>query len=261
MSKTQLLFRVTDADSRDELEIASRYFKCVTSRRDVESPHSLTVGRFSVLPYYHEVNRDVLDTLINSNSEHEYIVNFDWYEDLRAITPETWHEHEFHRCQWEGPFVVKGTVTSKKHLFNKMMYAPTKRDALRVASDLRQDMHICNQGVLFRKYVPLETFEVGLNGLPFTNEWRFFFLGEKLIDYGYYWSLADSIPQEIPEGGVDFARAAAKIVAEHTRFFVIDIALTTEKKWVVIELNDGQQSGLSEIPPERFYRNLAGAIA
>lgn len=213
------------------------------------------------MPYYHEVNKDVLGTLINSNRAHEFITTFEWYDFLRDMTPETWFESNFYQCQYDGPFVVKGTITSKKHLFNKMMYAPTKKDALRIASDLRQDMYICNQDILFRKYVPLETFEVGLNGLPFTNEWRFFFLGEQLVDYGYYWSLADDIPQEIPEGGVDFAREAAKLVAGITRFFVIDIARTQEGEWIVIELNDGQQSGLSEIPADRFYRNLAGALS
>ena len=47
---------------------------------------------------------------------------------------------------------------------------------------------------------------------------------------------------------------------EQTNFFVMDIARTAEGKWIIIELNDGQQSGLSNVDPEELYSNLAKAL-
>lgn len=37
---------------------------------------------------------------------------------------------------------------------------------------------------------------------------------------------------------------------------MIDVAQTESGDWIVIELNDGQMSGLSENNPEILYKNL-----
>jgi hypothetical protein len=49
-------------------------------------------------------------------------------------------------------------------------------------------------------------------------------------------------------------------VAKHIRFWVVDVARTASGEWLVIELNDGAQSGLSEIEPAAFYRELRRII-
>jgi hypothetical protein len=40
------------------------------------------------------------------------------------------------------------------------------------------------------------------------------------------------------------------------RFYTIDIAKDSIGNWIVIELNDGQMSGLSEVDMEMFYKGL-----
>jgi len=49
-------------------------------------------------------------------------------------------------------------------------------------------------------------------------------------------------------------------VSSFVRFFVIDVARTAEGKWIVVELNDGQQSGLSAIKPDDLYKNLKDSL-
>jgi len=96
--------------------------------------------------------------------------------------------------------------------------------------------------------------------MPMTNEWRCFFYKGKLIDYGYYWSILDDLTKinekDFEETGLFFAHSAAQIIKNYTNFYVLDIAKDITGKWWVVEVNDGQMSGLSTIPIERFYYNL-----
>ena len=43
-------------------------------------------------------------------------------------------------------------------------------------------------------------------------------------------------------------------------FFVIDIAQKEDGDWIIIEVNDGQQSGLSENSADILYQNLYNSI-
>jgi hypothetical protein len=39
-----------------------------------------------------------------------------------------------------------------------------------------------------RQYIPLKNFGTGINGLPITEEYRFFILDGKIISSDFYWS-------------------------------------------------------------------------
>jgi hypothetical protein len=253
---SSILFR-KDSDNLEEFEVAQRFFPVYTQR--TECPPGLVLGRYSVLPFYYELSVDLSNRkcwIINSLSEHWWISKFLYYDDLKEFTPRSWTDYDFHLCEHPGPFVVKGRTNSRKWEWNKKMFAPTKRDALDIAGELAQDGLIGPQGVIYREYVPLVTYEVGLNGLPFTNEWRFFFYKGICVGHGYYWSVAENVDRELDDEGYKFAFHVASIAKDFCSFFVLDIAKTVEGKWILIEVNDGQMSGLSEIKPEILYRNL-----
>ena len=260
--KPLLLVRQSLA-SKYELRFAEKYFPLVESR--MECRERLVIGRYSVLPFYDELERDlklVHARLINTWEEHQWISSFDYYQALQAYTPQSWNEEEFRLCQVEGPFVVKGRRSSKKRQWNTHMFAPTKRDAWKVAQRLKEDGDIFEQGVIFRRYIPLKTYQVGHNGLPFTNEWRFFFLKETLLSYGYYWSMADSAPlATLPAEAIELARELARIASRFTTFFCLDLAETEAGTWILIELNDGQMAVPSENDLDELYGNLQLALS
>jgi hypothetical protein len=263
MSKTEsvVLFR-KNHEFVDERQVCQKYFRTLEQRTACHN--QLVVARYSALPFYRELEVDLQTLgcrLINTYGEHSWIANFDYYEDLIEFTPESWDDYTFQHCKYEGPFVVKGRTNSRKFDWNKLMFAPTKKEAIRIAADLSGDGLIGPQGVIYRKYVPLRTFEVGLNGLPFTNEFRFFFLREQCLSYGYYWSSADDLSLgRVSPDAIALAHRIAKIVAEHVAFFVLDLAETEDGDWILIEVNDGQQSGLSENDPDTLYSNLRTAL-
>lgn len=95
---------------------------------------------------------------------------------ISEFTFETWTDADFHRAP-EGAYVIKGRTNSRKSHWNTHMFAATKREAIEVAGRLTADQMIMQQGLVYRKYEPLVTYEIGIHGQRFTNEWRFFFSG------------------------------------------------------------------------------------
>lgn len=248
-----------DQDTREEYEIAKQYLP--TSRFTSTIPEgSLVIGRYSVLPFYQWTEEDIVESrksrLVNTFSEHEYIANAsNWAEDLREVTPAVW------KCGWanapdtEHGWVVKGETNSRKFRWNTHMYAPDRDSLRKVMNRLHEDSLISRQGLIVRPYIPLKTLEFGINNLPITNEWRCFFLGDRLLSHGYYWSIAENSPDSCE--GLSVAMDAAKIISRKTNFFVLDIAETETGEWIVIEVNDGQMSGLSNNNPHALYSALA----
>lgn len=140
------------------------------------------------------------------------------------------------------------------------MFAKSRADVPVVARRLLDDTMIREQGLVVREYVPLVKLGEGLNGLPITNEWRFFFYGTNVLAKGFYWQ--GSHPElamyaALSEEAELLANYAASRIAPHAMFFVIDLAETAAGNWIVIEVNDGQMSGLCGADPHELYRNLA----
>lgn len=260
MKKPIILFR-KDYSTEEELEIAKLYFDVVEYRSDVPS-NSLVIGRYSTLPYYRELEYDLKSNgseLVNTYEQYNWIANFDWYEALKEFTFETWFRAQ--DIPDDGTqFVVKGRTNSRKHEWDRLMKADTKKKAIEIMIALSEDSLIAPQGVVFRRYEPLVTFEIGLNGLPITNEYRCYFYNGVLLSCGYYWTMAKDINREISNEGLEFAMKVAAVAKEYSNFFVIDVGEKQSGGWVLIEMNDAQMSGLSENDAHILYNNLKTLI-
>ena len=228
----------------------------------------LVIPRFSALPFYREQERDVEYVgarLINSYAEHQYIADLsNWIWDLADYTPRTWDRLE--NLPEKGPFILKGETNSKKFQWKTHMFAETKADAIQVHTRLCNDGLLQYQKIFIREYVPLKTFMIGLQDLPITNEFRFFCYKDKILSGGYYWSShygdlgklgIKPDPAEVPW---DFLAKITNIVKDNATFYVVDVAETENGQWIVVELNDGAMSGLSENDPDVLYRNLRDAL-
>lgn len=254
-----ILFREFNKETKEEIKIAEKYFPVSTSR--VFLNNKIVIARYSALPFYRELENDLKiqgSQLVNSYKEHSYISNFEYYQDISNYTPETCFDIQTLPDNWDG-YVIKGRTNSRKDKWNQLMYAKTKKEATIKSFDLLSDSLIQEQGVIFRKYEKLKVFEYGVNGIPFSNEWRLFFFKENLLSFGYYWVQAEKILDNslLPKEAIDFANKIAKKISKKTNFFVLDIAEKIDGSWIVIEVNDGQQSGLSNNDPDILYKNLS----
>lgn len=266
MPEPVILFR-EDLDSEDELSIALKYLNVLKYRTEVK-PNSVVIGRYSVLPFYRELEKELElseSRLINSYTEYNFIANiFEWagqYGILSDLTPMTWDN-------WsklpDTSFVVKGMVNSRKQNWATHMFAETKADVPKVAARLLDDYLIREQGVVVREYIPLRKLGIGLNGLPITNEWRTFWIRNEagnpvLLSKGFYWS--GTFPELISEAYFNskadkLILEAAHRIVDKVSFFVIDVAEKEDGEWIVVELNDGQMSGLCGCQAEELYGNL-----
>lgn len=261
--KPIIYFRGTIVE-QEEYKAACEYFTVVTNRVKIPKD-SLVIPRYSALPFYGELEEDVLllgSKLINSYAQHNYVADiWNWYDDLKEWTPKTY-------SNWidlpQGAYVLKGTTNSRKHNWNTHMFAKTKEEIPIVARKLMEDELIRHQRIVVREYIPLEELGEGINGLPITNEWRFFILNGSVLSAGFYWaSEPDCCPGKCMNPPREACELVVKVVEKISHkipFFVIDVAKTQEGNWIVIELNDGQMSGLSMIDPGIFYEDFASAL-
>ena len=262
-----ILFRQDNYTKSEFEEIKNlNKFDLVNYRSEIK-PDSLVIGRYSVLPFYKELNVDIENLgskMLQNVHEHQYIANMDYIYDLKDFTPKTWFRLQDVPEKFKNkPFVLKGRTNSRKQQWKTKMFANNFTEAVNIANQLLDDQLINSQGIVIREFNELITYEYDLMGLPRTCEYRLFFLKDKLLAFGYYWGNIEN--QELPKqdyqdflaNGIPFAKKMAEIVKENATFFVIDIAKTVENKWIVIELNDGQMSGLNDtISPQVLYSNL-----
>jgi hypothetical protein len=270
-----VIYMRSSAETEEERAAAEKAgFRVISSRCDVEEG-DLVIPRYAALPFHRELEVDVEKMggrLINTTAEHNLvadIVNVAY--TLHGMTPPAF-------LTWEnlrgGPYVMKGRTNSRKHQWATRMFAPTWKDLAPLAAALLDDPMLAEQGLVVRPYVPLRTFDIGLNGLPITNEWRVFFLNGDPVDGSFYWSTHPELewigadpgererepnrPAPIPEAAYFLAKKAAEKLS--VPFVAIDVAQTEKGDWIVIEANDGTMSGISMIPPERFYNNFVGVL-
>ena len=259
-----ILYRPIDGLDSTEEDAAKKYFKVVRQRTKIH-PWELVIGRYSVLPFYVELEKDICNQgswLINTYQQHRFVADIrNWVPLLEEFTPKTWERLE--DLPEVGPFVLKGETNSRKDRWNTHMYAETKRDAVEVALRLQEDALISTQKIIVRKYEPLVQLMTGLNGLPVTKEFRFFICDRQILSGGFYWSsFVDDLtvipsPKEVPD---DWLSKVIEIIGDNIRFYALDVAQKTDGSWMVVELNDGQMSGLSENDPDVLYRNLMNVL-
>jgi len=240
-------------------------FRVVHSRLDIVSGE-VCIARYSALPFYKELEEDLARRgarLINSYRQHRWIANLgDWYQDFEGLTPQTWHRLDL-VPEDAFPVIVKGETNSKKFSWDTHMFARTRQEAAVVVGNLMDDGFIGVQPLFFRKYVPLHTYLIGFRSLPITKEFRVFICNRKVLSIGYYWSnYVDDLPEKPNPADVpqDFLRKIVALVGDRVPFYVVDVAETASGDWIVIELNDGQLSGLSENDPAVLYPALRVAL-
>lgn len=249
-------------DSLERQAIDDAGLVYLTSRIKIQAG-DLVIGRYSCVPFYKELAEDIQATgaeLINSWRQHSYIADLqNWVFDLGELTPMTWSRLE--DLPEEGPFVLKGGVNSRKGQWNTHMFARNKREAIEVHGKLSDDGLIGQQPIYIRQYLPLVSYGTSVGGCPLSKEFRFFVCDGEILTGGFYWSNQVENPPSPEEVPKDFLKKAIEILSSKVRFFVLDVAQTQSGDWIVIEVNDGQQSGLSENSPKVLYTELQRVLS
>lgn len=259
MKNLKILYR-KQLMNKSELSAAKDHFDCVDLLSNVKQG-DFVVSRYSSYPFPSDQEREILNigaTPINSYNQHLYIADLQNYvSDLKDLTPKTYYN--LTDLPEDKQFILKGETNSKKSSWLTHMFAASKKDAIKIHSNLLNDSLISQQNIYIREFVPLVTYFTGIGGIPITKEFRFFVAFGKILAGGFYWSNYAEDMEKIPsekEVPHEFLNKVIDIIGDKSNFYVIDVAQKQDGDWIVIELNDGCQSGLSCISPDILYGEL-----
>jgi|GEM_PF-618381 len=204
--------------------------------------------------------------LINNPEEYinaHYLPN--WYKHMEGLTPKTkWSNDipdkeeitEMLKEFGSEAVIVKDYVKSRKHEWYESCYienASEKEKALQVVDNfIKGQGEDLNQGVVLREFAKLES--IGFHeksGMPISNELRLFVFDYKIVCTIGYWDGkgVNEYPKFINE-------ILEKLKNVRSNFFTIDVAKKSDGEWIVMELGDGQVSGLQDYEINKFYVDL-----
>ncbi|EKQ54537.1 MULTISPECIES: ATP-grasp domain-containing protein [unclassified Clostridium] len=204
--------------------------------------------------------------LMNSPMEYvnaHYLPN--WYKHLERLTPKTiWSNGipndkdiiEMLKEFGEESVIVKDYVKSRKHEWYKSCYIENASEiekALQIVNNfIKGQGEDLNQGVVLREFVHLES--IGFHeksGMLISNELRLFIFNYRVVCTIGYWDGKgiDEYPKFVDE-------VLEKLKSVKSNFFTVDIAKKCDGEWIVMELGDGQVSGLQDYEVKRFYKDL-----
>lgn len=274
-----MLWMFEPAAPKEEMEAAKEVLGEEYTSFMTELREGLVISRYGWVPNpnWKEGNLGAIGARnINSALQTQGIMDMSWVQTLRGITPPVFREG-FQDLP-EGAYIVKGETNSVKGMWNTHMYAASKSEIPQRLNATLDALYFNPQGVVVRPFVPFEAWERDFNGCPVTNEWRCFFFNNELLASGYYWA---NWEEEVAEQGhicagqpapPEVLAVAQRAVSMLTTPFVcIDVARVDPSaspddtwgfepgSWIVVEVNDGCQSGLTTINPLEFYRALFGA--
>jgi ATP-grasp domain, R2K clade family 3 len=154
--------------------------------------------------------------------------------------------------------IIKDFVKSRKHEWADACFIPSAadRDAVErvVGRFLELQGDDLNEGLVFREFVEFQPVGVHPKSrMPLTEEYRIFWLGARPMLWSPYWETGEyagiSPPLEL------FAETAAAV---KSRFFSMDVARRIDGTWFIVELGDGQVSGLPRIDDAgAFYEAIS----
>jgi hypothetical protein len=186
-----------------------------------------------------------------------------WYPDFRDVTARTvWTTsadpdaaREALKNLPDGPAVVKDYVKSAKHRWKEACFIPDVRDevaAMNVICEfLAEQEGDLNGGVVLRTFRPYPSRGVeARTGMPLIDERRLFlWRGEPLAIIG-------------DERALLQAPALRDAIARlRSPFVSLDLARLADGTWEVVEVGDGQVSGLRDLALERFFGALRTAVS
>jgi hypothetical protein len=226
----------------------------------------LVIGRYSVLPFYKELEEDIRNQgaqLINSFRQHQFIADMrEWCAVLEGYTPMLYTRLQ--DCPENGFLVVKGQTNSKKFQWDTHMLARGRSGAVEIYGKLKEDSLFDDQEIYARPYMPLKRFMTAFNGLPITNDYRYFVCDGQILTGAYYWaSHFDEVKDQVLEANKPPKAFLEKVIDKigfNAYFYALDVAESEAGTWIVVEINDGQMSGLSCNDPLTLYTELAKVL-
>jgi hypothetical protein len=245
-----------------------QYFDCRTPYLPKsEMPGVARVGAFSNYEsLFQEMLRDGI-RLLNTPEEQERCSSLPhWYPLCTKDTPRSrWYSgiptfEEITR-EFALPVFVKGARQTSRHQAAASIVRD-RADYERVTALYRADEVLHWQQFVCREFVRLRKVEgeAGNKVAP-AFEFRTFWHRGTLLGAGRYWYAVPDYTWTELEKAEALAVATRIATALDCGFLVIDLAMTEEGRWIVIECNDGMESGYAGVSPFALWPALLNRLS
>jgi hypothetical protein len=193
--------------------------------------------------------------LLNTPQEHLIAQEFDRaYPMLAGLTPEsvvltTPDDYQKAIEKLAFPVFVKGAVRSRKEAGLKACVANSKLELQLLVKQFFDVEYRSRGRVIVREFVKLKYHRTSKEGFPLGREYRVFLYKERVLGFGYYWEGEDpyrNLSSDEEKQVLNLARQAARQLG--VPFLAIDVGQTEDGRWIIIEANDAQFAGTSQIP-------------
>ncbi|MCI8939861.1 MAG: ATP-grasp domain-containing protein [Dorea sp.] len=205
--------------------------------------------------------------LLVHNAEHLRCSTIEkWYSAIKDKTPYTKIYEELPDVaeiekDFSFPVFIKGNRQTNRH--NKAQCIIENADAYeQLRKNWKNDNILSWQKVAVREYVKLQTIDdiSYPEMVPISYEFRFFCFEGKCVGYGSYWYMGSkyTMSPDDSESAIKLAEWAAERVG--VSFIAVDLAKTDKGDWIVIEVNDAQESGFVGLNSLSLWHNTIEAM-
>lgn len=181
---------------------------------------------------------------------------FEKFEDEKSID----HLIDKSKIFGQKSIILKDYVKSEKHDWDTACFvedASDSGDFKKIALNLiKLRGKYLNEGIVAREFIELNDLTIhSKSGMPLTEEYRLFFYENKLLGIYDYWEEGEYKLSK------PYTREFEEIAAEiESNFFSMDVARQKNGELIIIELGDGQVSGLPDkVDRNEFYKQLKNA--
>lgn len=240
------------------------FFAC---RRPFARPEKIeAVGRFGAMINYSKLYETLGVRgikLIHTPQQHLLASELPrWYPVLADLTPRSmWlttppSVEEIER-EFSYPIFIKGSRQTSRHKA-ALSIVRRREDCRRVIEHFKTNPILHHQEFVCREFVELRQVEVRVvtDKIPPAFEFRTFWWRKQCVGAGAYWSEFANYDWTREE-----QHAALRVASEAAQrlnavFLTIDVAQDAAGKWIVIECNDGQESGYNGVAPIALWQKI-----
>ena len=243
------------------------FFDCKSIVSEVDSPVLLHIGAVEDYEEMETLIENMGMKLLVSNDDHLLCSTIEkWYPLICEKTPYTKVYDEFPSVDtlledFSFPVFIKGNRQTNKHNRSQCIIDNTEAYE-KLQRTWKNDSILSWQKVAIREYVKLQKIDDTSypEMVPISYEFRFFCFEGKCVGYGPYWYMGNkyAMQSEDEDSAIELSEWVAETVG--ARFVAVDLAKTDDGEWIVIEINDAQESGFVGIEPISLWENTIEAM-
>lgn len=227
-----------------------------------EEPVVARIGAFNDYPVAYEALANEGIRLVHTPEEYAKCSLLPhWYPLIEDLTPKSVVYEALPTTRdierdFNWPIFVKGERQTNKHKKTLSIIENTNQFE-ELLSSWKDNTMLHWQKMVCREFVPLQLVETSsMDRLPSSYEFRLFYWKQQLAGIGKYWY--ECLDYQLTASERAKAVAVGDEVAKRLSvcFLVVDVAKTAVGNWIVIEVNDGQESGYAGVNPNLLWSTI-----